>query len=284
MGTEEVANPPLIVVRGGGDLGTAAAGRLHRVGLRVLVTEKEKPTAVRRTVAFSTALYSGCIQVEELRARRATDTRSVEDAWACGAIPVVPDPDLLLARSFDPMIVLDALVAKRNLGMSRALAPGTIALGPGFVAGIDVDAVVETNRGPNLGRVLWSGAAEPNTSSPAPVEGHTRDRVLRAPVSGMLTVVRDIPEVVSAGVLVALVGERPVHARFEGMIRGMLHDGLHVDANMKIGDIEPRLNRSLCFSMSDKALAVAGGTVEATIVLLRRNGLDFAFHEPDDRP
>lgn len=273
---------PIAVVRGGGDLGSAAAARLHRAGLRVFVTERQKPTAVRRTVAFSEAVYATSIRVEELEAHLAHDSEGVLTAWsAVNAIPVVVDPELIFARSLNPAIVIDALVAKRNDGMTRNLDAGAIGLGPGFEAGIDVDAVVETNRGPNLGRVFWSGIAEPNTGLPAPVQGRSADRVLRAPVSGTMEVIRDIPDIVRQGEVVAMVGGKPIMAPFDGLIRGMLHQGTYVDQNSKVGDIDPRFDVELCYRMSDKALAVAGGVVEASLILLRGQGATLALIESE---
>jgi xanthine dehydrogenase accessory factor len=271
--TVSVSERPLAVVRGGGDLGSAAAARLQRAGLRVLVTEKENPTAVRRTVAFSEAVYSGWIRVEELSARLANGADAVRRAWkSVDEIPVVVDPELVLARSLEPAIVIDALVAKRNDGVTRDLAAAIIGLGPGFEAGIDVDAVVETNRGPNLGRVFWSGTAEPNTGLPADVQGRGADRVLRAPAAGTMEVIRDIPDIVRQGEVVATIGEKRILAPFDGLIRGMLHPGTYVEANLKVGDVDPRFDVQLCYRMSDKALAIAGGALEAALVLLRRQG------------
>ncbi len=268
-----VSDRPLAVVRGGGDLGTAVAARLHRAGFRVLVTEKHAPTAVRRTVAFSEAVYSHSVRVEELRAHLVEDHEAARALWSLpDEIPVFVDSNLTLATALEPSIVVDALVAKRNDGVSRDLAAGTIALGPGFEAGVDVDAVVETNRGASLGRVFWSGSAEPDTGLPAPVQGRAADRVLRAPASGTVDVIRDIPDIVRQGEVIAMIGSKPVVAPFDGLVRGMLHPGTNVDQGMKVGDVDPRFDPTLCYCMSDKALAVAGGAVEAALILLRRQG------------
>jgi xanthine dehydrogenase accessory factor len=236
------------------------------------------PTAVRRTVAFSEAVYSTSARVEEIDARLAIGSRGVLAVWSSvNAIPVIVDPELMLARTLHPAIVIDALVAKRNDGVTRNLHAATIGLGPGFQAGVDVDAVVETNRGPNLGRVFWSGIAEPNTGLPAPVRGRGADRVLRAPVSGTVEVIRDIGTIVRQGEVVAVIGGKPIVAPFDGLIRGMLHPQTYIEQNAKIGDVDPRFDIGLCYRMSDKALAIAGGVVEASLILLRGHGAPLAL-------
>jgi xanthine dehydrogenase accessory factor len=267
-----MSDPPLVAIRGGGDLGSACAMRLYRCGFRIAIAEREKPTAVRRTVAFAEAIFDGRCAIEGVTGVLAQDSREIETAWAAAEVPVLVDTSMVLMLSLRPDIVVDALMAKENHGMSVDLAAGTIGLGPGFTAGVDVHAVVETNRGPNLGLVLWQGSAEDNTHIPAPVGGHSEERVLRAPRDGTLRSNMDIGAIVQQGESIANVSGTPVLAPFEGVVRGLLRPGLEVTKGMKIGDVDPRLDPSLCYRVSDKALAVAGGAVEASLVLLRQAG------------
>lgn len=258
----------LVVVRGGGDLGTGVAVRLRRAGFPILVLEAEKPVAVRRTVSVSEAVYDGQTRVEEFTAVAVSPPELEPWQWRGPRIPVVVDPAARLIRSQRPFAVVDAIMAKRNLGTTRDLAPCVLGLGPGFTAGTDVTAVIETNRGPDLGRVLWSGPATPNTGQPGAVEGRSGERVLRAPTSGTVRVLHDIGAIVEAGMVVAEVDGMAVPAAFRALVRGIVRDGLTVPAGSKIGDIDPRLDPGLCFRISDKALAVAGGVLEATLTVM----------------
>jgi xanthine dehydrogenase accessory factor len=260
-----------VVIRGGGDLGSGVALRLWRAGFRVIVLESESPLAVRRSVALSEAVYDGEAHVEGMSGQRAGDADDALRIARSGRVPVLVDPQAASLPVLRPDVLVDAILAKRNLGTTRDMAPLTVGLGPGFIAGEDVDLVVETNRGPHLGRVIHQGGAEPNTHRPAPVAGHAEDRVLRAPADGPLTVVRDIGSTVDGGSTVALVGDAPVVAPFRGMVRGMARPGLTVHSGMKIGDIDPRIEPALCTLVSDKSLAIAGGVVEAILEWLRDN-------------
>jgi len=240
--------------------------------MRVIIAEKTEPTAVRRTVSFSEAVYEEAAHVEGVEARLARDVNRANAVLASGMVAVVMDPQLHLSASLGRDILVDAMIAKRNQGTNRELAPGTIALGPGFTAGVDVDAVVETNRGPDLGRVIWSGSAQENTHEPASVAGHSADRVLRAPASGALQTFWEIGAIVDRGDRIAQVAGVPVLSPFQGVIRGLLRPGAKVKRGLKIGDLDPRLDPGLCHRISDKALAVAGGVLEATLVLLLTHG------------
>lgn len=259
----------LVAIRGGGDLGSGAALRLARSGFRVLILEVPRPVAVRRTVAFAEAVYEGVAQVEELTGRRVSGDRALA-VMERGEIPVVVDPAAEILRELCPYSVVDAILAKQNTGTSPSMAPFVVALGPGFTAGEDAHAVVETNRGPNLGRVIWRGQAEPNTGQPGPVAGKSADRVLRAPRSGVLRAHLSIGAIVGKGEILASVGGVPICADFRGVLRGLARDGLEVTAGMKVGDLDPRLDTTLCYLVSDKALAVAGGVLEAILMSLRR--------------
>ena len=263
---------PLAAVRGGGDLGTACALRLIRAGLRLIVAEQSAPTTVRRTVAFSEAVAEGRIEVEGVIAVRVDSASDIRTALLNGQVPVLVDPGLTQVLPLLPDLILDATVAKAGTGMTREMAPGTIALGPGFVAGADVDAVIETNRGPDLGRVIWNGPAEANTHVPAAVAGHAQDRVLRSPIAGVFQAWNTIGDIVDEDAVVGDVDGEAVRAPFPGLVRGLLRSGIEVRKGMKVGDLDPRLDVSLCYRVSDKALAVAGGALEASMMLLSRQG------------
>ena len=259
-----------VVVKGGGDLGTGVAWRLHRCGFRVLVTETAQPTVIRRAVAFASAVYDGAITVDGVTARLVADDDGILDAWESGEVPVVVDPQAAVVERLHPEAVVDAIMAKRNLGTDVEDAPLVVALGPGFTAGRDCHAVVETNRGHDLGRVILEGCAEPNTGVPGTVGGEGALRVLRAPQSGILRTARAIGDLVDEGEPVAHVDGEPVRARLSGVVRGLLRDGLTVREGMKVGDVDPRGVASHCFTISDKALSVAGGVVEAILYLRRQ--------------
>ena len=255
-----------VVVRGGGDLGSGVALRLWRAGFEVVVLEVAQPVAVRRTVTFSETVYDGESHVEEARGVLAESVEVAIDLFRRREVPVVVDPEVTSLSRLRPDALVDATMAKRNLGTSLELAPCVICLGPGFRAGVDCDAVIETNRGPHLGRVLWTGSAEADTGIPGAVRGATIERVLRAPTDGTLVGLKSIGNIVEVGEVVARVDGRPVTSELAGMVRGLARNGLWVRAGMKIGDIDPRLDPELCRLVSDKALAIAGGVLEAVLM------------------
>lgn len=254
----------LIIVKGGGDLGSGVAWRLHRCGFRVVILECLHPTAIRRRVAFATAMYEGEITVEGVTARRATP-EEVLALLEAGLIPVLADPEGRAVEVLRLDVLVDAVMAKRNTGTRLDDAPLVVALGPGFRAGRDCHAVVETARGHFLGRVYWEGEALPNTGVPGEVGGASEERVLRAPADGIFQPCTQIGDLVEAGQTVAWVDGHPVQARLRGMLRGLLAEGLEVHAGMKVGDVDPRAERSHCFTISDKALSIAGGVLEAIL-------------------
>lgn len=257
----------LVVVRGGGDLGTGVALRLWRCGLKVIILETPRPVAVRRSVSFAEAVYEGQMAVEEVSGVLVTIADLLEGGVR-ERLLVAVDPEARSLPELAPCAVVDAIMAKRNVGTRLEMASTVIALGPGFRAGRDVHAVVETNRGPHLGRVIWCGCAQLNTGSPGEVGGQAANRVLRAPNNGVLRTQRSIGDIVDAGDLIAEVDGTVIVAPFRSLLRGLIRDGMEVTSYMKIGDIDPRLDPSLCTLVSDKALAVAGGVLEA--ILSRR--------------
>lgn len=250
----------LILLRGGGDLATGVAHRLHRAGFPLLIAELPQPLCVRRAVSFAEAVYSASITVEGVTARLAPEA----DAQR-GEIPVMIDDGKATLHHLRPRIVIDARLAKNKLDTRMDDAPLVIALGPGYVAGQDCHAIVETNRGHNLGRVYWNGNAEPDTGRPEPVQGFAGQRVLRAPCDGVFKGRLEIGDSVSAGEVVATVGDEHIVAQFNGVVRGLLHDGLFVSAGLKVGDVDPRGVREHCFLISDKARAIGGGVLEAVL-------------------
>ncbi|MBI2911107.1 MAG: EF2563 family selenium-dependent molybdenum hydroxylase system protein [Chloroflexi bacterium] len=260
----------LTVVKGAGDMATGCVYRLVRAGFPVICTEIAGPTVVRRTVAFAEAILSGEVTVEDVCARR---TGSVAEAVAIarqGDVAVLIDPDARVVREARPAVLVDAIMAKRNLSTSIGDAPIVIALGPGFTAGVDCHAVIETNRGHNLGRVIWEGQAEPNTGVPGNIGGFAAERLVRAPADGIFEPARRIGDVVEPGDLLGTVAGQPVQAEIRGVLRGLIRDGLAVGAGMKIGDVDPRARPEHCLTISDKSLAVGGGVLEAVLYLLRQ--------------
>ena len=259
----------LVVVRGGGDLGTGVSYRLGRAGFPVVVLELGAPLTIRRTVAFSTAVTDGSITVEGITARRVATVAEAQDIARGGEVAVA------VAQTLDEFpvaasVVVDARLAKRNLDTSLDDAPLVIALGPGFEAGRDCHAVVETRRGHRLGRVLWEGTAAADTGVPGVVGGKSSERVLRAEVPGRLQWSVAIGEMVAAGQVMGTVAETPVAAGVSGVVRGLLAGGREVEPGLKIADIDPRNDPQACFEISDKALAIGGGVVEAVLAWLNR--------------
>jgi xanthine dehydrogenase accessory factor len=253
----------LVLIKGAGDLASGVALRLYRCGFRIAMTEIPEPMMVRRTVSFSEAVYKGSMVVEGVEAVRVVDCPQALQVIAVGKIPVLVDPPAACRCELHPAVLIDAIMAKQNIGTGINDAPLVIALGPGFTAGVDCHAVVETNRGHRLGRVIDSGSAEPNTGQPGEVGGKAAERLLRAPVDGVVETVSFIGDMVKAGQIVARVGGVPVQAEIHGVLRGMIRGGIRVPAGTKIGDVDPRANFDDCFQASDKSLAVAGGVLEA---------------------
>ena len=260
----------LILVKGAGDLATGTAVRLYRAGFQVVMTDVAQPTAVRRTVAFSQCLYDGQTTVEGITARKAENRDQVRDILAAGEIPVLVDPQASILPQLPFMAVVDAILAKKNLGTTISDAPIVLALGPGFTAGADCHGVIETKRGHDLGRLILEGAAIPNTGVPGDVGGYTTERIIRAPADGPFEPVAQIGQQVNLGDVVAKVNGIPVTAQLTGIVRGMLPAGIPVTAGMKSGDIDPRCEVRHCFTVSDKARAIGGGVLEGILYFGRR--------------
>jgi len=254
-----------VLVRGGGDLASGVAWRLHQSGFRVVITEIPEPLSVRRKVAFSEAVYEGQCAVEGVQAVLVKGPEEVARVWNQGFIPVLVDPEAACRHSIKPEVVVDAILAKNNLGTSAKDAPLVVALGPGFEAGKDAHFVVETQRGHNLGRLLASGFAAPNTGVPGAVQGITLDRLLRAPARGPWRNIVDIGEMVKKGDAVGTVQGETLYAAIDGVLRGLIRPGITVSKGLKIGDIDPRGKREFCFTISEKALAIAGGVLEGIL-------------------
>ena len=262
----------LIIVRGGGDLATGTIYKLHQCGFPVLVLETPNPSAIRRNVAFSEAVYQGTQTVEGLICTLASSAAEAEEWLKRGKLTMLVDPAGTAIDYFTPLAVVDAILAKKNLGTCRDMAPITVALGPGFTAGADVDAVVETKRGHNLGRVLYSGAAAPNTGIPGIIGGYGKERVIHSPAAGILRNAAKITDTVEKGQVIAYVetenGKISVYATLTGLLRGLIRDGYPVSQGFKIADIDPRLDEyNNCFTISDKARCIAGGVLEAILHL-----------------
>ena len=253
----------IVLIKGAGDLASGVALRLHRAGFRVVMTDLPVPLAIRRSVSFCPAITQGFAQVEDLMGRFARSRQETEDILAAGEVPVLADPAAQCRDWLRPFVLVDAILAKKNLGTASTDAPIVIALGPGFVAGADCHAVIETMRGHDLGRVIYRGSARPNTGVPGDVGGYTSERVMHAPAAGIFHGVRKIGDVVEAGETVATVGETPVLAKISGVLRGLLADGIDAPKGLKCADIDPRCRRENCFTVSDKARSLGGAVLEA---------------------
>lgn len=255
----------LICIKGAGDLASGIALRLHRSKIDVVMTDLPVPTAVRRTVAFSEAIRLGRTMVEDIYAERADNLEEVRSCIKRGVIPVVADPSGEIIRKIKPEVVIDAILAKRNLGTEISDAPLVIGVGPGFTAGRDCHAVVETKRGHTLGRVIREGSAIANTGVPGNIGGQTVKRLIKASADGVFHPEKEIGDIVKEGDRVANVDGTPVYAQTDGMIRGMLQDGVEVTEGMKSGDVDPRGATVDYMKVSDKALAIGGGVLEAIL-------------------
>ncbi len=262
-----------VLIKGAGDLATGIASRLRGAGYDLLMTETNVPLTVRRTVALSRAVYEGEAKVENLKGIRVENLGEAQEVISRGEIPVIVDPEAKIKELFAPDVVVDAILAKRNLGTRITDAPLVIGVGPGFTAGVDCHAVVETKRGHTLGQVIREGSAIPNTGVPGDVGGYTTERLLRASADGIMEPATQIGEMVHKGDIAAYTGGEPVYALMTGIVRGMLQSGVEVTRGLKIGDIDARCERFHCFTISDKARSVGGGVLEAV------SGFEHRYHK-----
>ena len=260
------------VIKGAGDLATGVALSFHAAGFGVLMTELAQPTAIRLTVSFAEAVHTGSHSVEGVRALLATP-----ETWpsilGAGTVAVLVDPRAEVIASADAAVVVDAIMAKANTGTSKRNGAVVIALGPGFTAGEDVDAVIETMRGHELGRIIHGGCARPDTGTPGDISGRTSERVLRAPRDGRVTSLKRIGDMVAAGDVVMHVDDEPVMAAIAGCLRGCISDRVQVRKGMKIGDVDPRGDAQYVHAVSDKARAVGRAALEAALEIGRERGL-----------
>ena len=257
----------MILIKGAGDLATGVAHRLKKCGFNIVMTEISQPTTVRRTVAFSQAVYDKEVEVEGIKAVLAKGKEDIYKIIEEGNIPVIIDEKAEIIGEIKPDVVVDAIIAKRNLGININDAEIVIALGPGFTAGVDCHCVVETQRGHYLGKTIYSGKAIPNTGIPGAIGGYTKERIIRAACEGVISPVSKIGDYVEKGDIVAYVNETPIYAEINGTVRGMLQEGIKVFKGMKSGDIDPRCEKDHCFTISDKARSIGGGVLEAVLYL-----------------
>lgn len=255
----------IILIRGGGDLASGVALRLHRAGMRIAITEVEQPLAVRRLVSFGEAVYRGEFQVEEVTSIRVNNLDDLYDAVKDGKIPVLVDPRMEYLDEISPLVLIDARMTKKPPELPMNIAPLVIGLGPGFIGGENCHAAIETNRGHFLGRVIWEGPPQPNTGAPEAVATHRSERVLRSPADGRFITHKEIGSVIKKSEVIAEVNTMEITAPFDGTLRGLLHEGLDVHQGMKVGDLDPRKNPEFAYKVSEKSLAIGGGVMEAIL-------------------
>lgn len=261
----------IVIVRGGGDIATGTICRLHHCGYRILVLETKKPTAIRRTVALSEAVYVGKQTVEGVTAELIASIDECVASWSRDRVPLLVDPVADCLPKINPIALVDAILAKKNCGTTKNMAPITIGLGPGFFAGKDVDAVIETARGHQLGRTIYAGSPLENTGIPGRIGGYSLERVLYAPTDGTIQVIHDIGSRVTKGEVLAHIGTFELVAPITGLVRGMIRNQTRVAKGLKIGDIDPRIDEEKnCSTISDKARCISGGVLEALLFLSKR--------------
>ncbi len=259
----------IVIVRGGGDLASGTIQKLHRSGFRVLVLEVAKPTSIRRSVSFSEAVYEKQVEIEGITAVHVSCLSEIENAWFNKKIPIIIDEKGEYIKKIKPKVVVDAIIAKKNMGTTKDMADITIALGPGFTAGKDVDIVIETTRGHNLARLIFIGEAAVNTGIPGNIMGYSKERVMYSPSSGIMKNIVHIGATVQKDEVIAYIGDTEVKATIAGLLRGLLRTGSTVVKGFKIADIDPRMSEKMnCYTISDKARSIAGGVLEAVLYLM----------------
>ncbi|MGL6115199.1 selenium-dependent molybdenum cofactor biosynthesis protein YqeB [Cetobacterium sp. SF1] len=266
----------LIIVRGAGDIATGTIHRLHRCGFKVMALESKSPSSIRREVSFSEAIYEGVTLVEGVVGRRVTNYEEIKRAFEYGEVPIMEDAHGIWIDKLKPEVVVDAILAKINVGTNRNMAEITIGLGPGFVAGRDVDAVIETMRGHNLGKIIYSGKAQANTGVPGTIGGFSKERVIYSEYSGIFQGDRRIGDIVSKGEVIGNIGDKEIVSTIDGVLRGIIRDGHVVKKGLKIADIDPRLEEvNNCYTISDKARAIGGSVLEVILSIMTSRGKDF---------
>ena len=264
----------IVVVRGGGDIASGAIQKLYRSGFKVLVLETETPSAIRRKVAFCEAVYEKEIEIEGIKTRLVDNNEEIQDCWNSDIVPVMIDSRGKVIERLKPLAVVDGILAKQNFGTKRSMAPITVALGPGFSAPEDVDIVIETMRGHNLGRIIEDGRASENTGVPGIIAGFGIERVIYSDYSGVITNIEKIGNVVEKGDVIAVVGDNEIYASISGVLRGIIRDGYKVKKGLKIADIDPRISeKDNCFTISDKARNIGGAVLESILYLKKKKGI-----------
>lgn len=255
-----------VIVRGGGDIATGTIYKLVKSGFQVLVLEVAKPSAIRRNVAFCQAVYEGKYTVEDMTCVLVSSIEEAKHVMNAGNVAMMVDPKGDMISKVEHIALVDAILAKKNLGTTMDMAPITIGLGPGFCAGKDVHVVIETMRGHNLGRLIYQGSALPNTGVPGNIQGYSKERVIHSPCAGICHTVKKITDVVKKGEVIAYVNDTPVYASMSGLLRGLIQDGYQLSPGFKMADIDPRVDEyQNCFTISDKAGCIAGGVLEAIL-------------------
>jgi len=258
-------NDVVILIRGAGEMATGVAHRLVSCRFKVCMTETSNPQAVRREVAFSEAIFDSGKKIEGITAKRVESADHISEMWRDGKIPILIDPEAEVKDFLKPDVLINATLAKKNLGTKITDAPLVIGLGPGFHAGMDVHLVIETNRGHDLGRIISNGEAEPNTGIPGAIGGYTEERVIRAPKDGSFKALKKIGDGVRANEKVGIIENMPVRSRIAGVIRGLLRDGTEVWKGMKLGDVDPRGIKGHCYTISDKGRTISGGILQTIL-------------------
>ena len=261
----ESIDKTIVLVRGGGDLATGVIQKFYRTGFKVVVLETEKPLAIRRTVALCQAVYKGEIKVEDMQACLVSSPKECQKIWKQGKIPILIDPQAKEIDTIKPHILIDAIMAKKNLGTHKKIAPITIALGPGFEAGVDTDVVIETKRGHDLGKLIFKGTAIKDTKVPGELNGKSTERVIHAPCSGIIKHIKKIGDQIKEGEVLFYIGEKEIHSPLSGTLRGLIHEEVYISTGLKCADIDPR--EVDCYSISDKARALGGAALEAAMML-----------------
>lgn len=257
----------IVIIRGGGDLATGIIQKIYRSGFKILILEIDKPTVIRRTVSFARAIFDGQAIVEGVKVVKVNNTNEIFEIWNQGHVPVMADKECGILNEIKPDILVDAILAKKNLGTHKGMAPITIGVGPGFTAGEDVDVVIETKRGHDLGKLIFSGTAIQDTGVPGEILGYGKERLIKSPCAGKISNLCDIGELVKKDQILAHVDNEPVIAQIDGVLRGIIENNSEVKKGLKIGDIDPRGIKEHCFTVSDKARSIGGGVLEAILYL-----------------